>query len=185
MLQTLLTAPVLVGSISLLGCGAEDPETLSNDGGSCDATRSDVEGPFYTANAPTRAALADENEPGERIRIEGNIVDATDCATGLGGYTLDLWHADDAGVYDNEGFKLRGKTTAADDGSFVIDTVMPGSYPDRPVRHIHLKIRHPDGRELLTTQIYFEGDPELDDRHSGPRVALLDGVGQLDFAVSV
>jgi protocatechuate 3,4-dioxygenase beta subunit len=33
---------------------------------------------------------------------------------------------------------------------------LPSRYPGRPP-HIHVKLFAPDGRELLTTQIYFSG----------------------------
>lgn len=173
-LKTIVGAPTFAATATLVGCG---------DGGACASTTPDVEGPFYTANAPTRIALAEAGESGERITISGRILDASDCATGLGGYIVDLWHSNSAGVYDNSGFNLRGKFAVGTDGSFSIETIKPGTYPDRPVLHIHVKIRRPDGTDQLTTQIYFEGDPQLSSQHVGPRVRLVDGAGQINFIV--
>lgn len=149
----------------------------------CDPTAPDVEGPFYSEGAPEVSAIADEGEPGDRIVITGTLFDLSDCTTPLADHILDLWHTDADGVYDNEGFHLRGKVRTDANGAFRVETIMPGMYPDRPVRHIHFKIRDPDGEELLTTQFYFEGDPELTPNHTGPRVALSEGAGSVDLFV--
>lgn len=128
-------------------------------------TESDIEGPYYTENAPTltpdasgRAVLS-PSSPGERIVLAGTVY-ALGCAP-LAGAELDLWQADEAGVYDNVGYTLRGKVLTAPDGSFAISTVLPGRYLNgstyRP-RHLHLKLRAA-GHRLLTTQLYFPGDP--------------------------
>ena len=157
----------------------------ASDGGATLAacpTPSDVEGPFYTADAPVRSALAEAGEPGARIVVTGQILDASDCETPLPGYVLDLWHADDSGRYDNAGFKLRGRFVADDAGRFSIETVLPGRYPDRPVRHIHVKVRAPGGEERLTTQIYFEEG--LSDAFPGPRASLSGGVAEVIFVVT-
>ncbi|MEC7946912.1 MAG: hypothetical protein VX265_05045 [Myxococcota bacterium] len=172
------------------GSGAPDTGGMTGGGtggsGSCEATASDVEGPYYTADAPEVVALAEPGEPGTRIRIEGLLVDAADCESALPGFVVDLWHADDGGVYDNVGYKLRGRVTAADDGSFAFETILPGRYDTRPVRHIHFKVWSADGAEVLTSQIYFEGDEDYSPAvHTGPVVALDGaGVGQLVLAVA-
>jgi hypothetical protein len=71
-----------------------------------------------------------------------------------------VWHANDAGEYDNEGFNLRGITYSNSQGFYMFETVLPGHYPNggsfRP-SHFHLKIT-PPGFDTLTTQLYFEGD---------------------------
>jgi protocatechuate 3,4-dioxygenase beta subunit len=142
------------------GAGGEGPTP------SCEEeTESDIEGPFYTENAPTltpdengRAVLS-PSLGGERIVLTGRVF-ALGCVP-LAGAEIDLWQADDAGVYDNDGFTLRGKVLTASDGSFAISTVLPGRYLNgstyRP-RHLHLKLRAA-GQRLLTTQLYFPGDP--------------------------
>jgi protocatechuate 3,4-dioxygenase beta subunit len=128
-------------------------------------TESDIEGPFYTENAPTltpdangRVVLS-PTMPGERVVLAGRVF-ASGCEP-LAGAEIDLWQADEAGVYDNVGYTLRGKVLTASDGSFAISTVLPGRYLNgstyRP-RHLHLKLRAA-GHRLLTTQLYFPGDP--------------------------
>ena len=70
---------------------------------------------------------------------------------------VDLWHADDAGEYDNRGFRLRGFVRTDAQGRYAFRTIRPGNYPGR-VRHFHMKVQAP-GSALLTTQLYFPGEP--------------------------
>jgi protocatechuate 3,4-dioxygenase beta subunit len=70
---------------------------------------------------------------------------------------LDFWHADDKGVYDNEGFKLRGHQFTDDEGRYALETIVPGLYPGR-TRHFHLKVQAPH-QPVLTTQLYFPDEP--------------------------
>jgi protocatechuate 3,4-dioxygenase beta subunit len=69
-----------------------------------------------------------------------------------------VWHADGAGVYDNEGYKLRGHFFTNAEGAYRLSTVTPGLYPGR-TRHFHVKVRPPGDAPLLTTQLYFPGEP--------------------------
>jgi protocatechuate 3,4-dioxygenase beta subunit len=48
-------------------------------------------------------------------------------------------------------------TVLATDGRFRLETIVPGLYPGR-TRHIHVKVQAPD-RPVLTTQLYFPGEP--------------------------
>lgn len=169
MVRIAASLPLAISINALLGCGttpSKQPTSSKMPGQpnvpkTCQPTASDIEGPFYTPNAPKLTVLAPANEPGTRLLVTGTLLDASDCETGLVGYIIDLWHADDAGAYDNAGFHLRGQLTTDAQGQFHIDTVLPGRYPDRPYRHIHLKIRSPEGKDLLTTQIYFDKDEQL------------------------
>jgi len=161
--------------------------TGGTGGGDCVATSGDVEGPYYTADAPEVTALAGADEPGVRIVIDGLVVDAADCETPLPGAVVDLWHADDDGLYDNVGYHLRGRLTADSAGAFRIETILPGRYETRPVRHIHFKVWSAEGEEVLTSQIYFEGDESHNPAaHPGPVVGLDgEGRGRLLLAVPV
>ena len=133
----------------------------------CDMTTLDLfgQGPFYTANPPeiTDNQLASESEPGTRMVITGRVFNL-DCAEYIPNTIIDVWHANDAGQYDNEGFNLRGKTLTNAQGFYIFETVKPGKYLNgnafRP-SHIHFKIT-PPGFPTLTTQLYFEGDPDLE-----------------------
>ncbi len=183
-LRLLARATVTAAVPPIVGCDRSCPTTEPSLPEACAPTQPDVEGPFYTADAPTKNdGLIEPGDTAEPLIIRGTIVDASDCGVGLAGYILDLWHADADGNYDNEGFRYRGRVVADDDGAYWVETIMPGSYPDRPVRHVHLKVLRPDGTSVITTQIYFEGDPNLDCDHVGPRVSPRDGVAELDFVV--
>jgi len=81
---------------------------------------------------------------------------STDCEP-VAGALLDFWQANDAGEYDNEGYTLRGHQFAANDGTFRLETILPGLYPGR-TRHIHVKVQAAN-RPVLTTQVYFPGEP--------------------------
>jgi protocatechuate 3,4-dioxygenase beta subunit len=70
---------------------------------------------------------------------------------------LDFWQADGDGQYDLEGFRLRGHQFTDARGRFRLATVVPGLYPGR-TRHIHVKVQRPRG-QVLTTQLYFRGEP--------------------------
>lgn len=146
----------------------DSPVTLDGGPTSCNATLRDLEGPYYEAGAPVRSAqLALANEPGVRLLVEGRIL-GPGCAP-LVGYALDVWQADAGGNYyagPANAFRLRGKIVSDAQGRYRFETVLPGRYGDaagiRPA-HLHAKILTPGGGVLLTTQLYFAGDPYLGD----------------------
>jgi protocatechuate 3,4-dioxygenase beta subunit len=117
-------------------------------------TPAQTEGPYYAPGSPERSSLAEAGIPGSPLLITGVVMDA-DCQP-IGGAQIDFWQADGAGEYDNVGYRLRGHQLTGPDGGYVLETVVPGVYPGR-APHIHVKILTPDGRELLTTQLYLRG----------------------------
>lgn len=133
----------------------------------CDPTTLDLygQGPFYTPNPPTLAEgmLAEENEAGTRLIISGRVVTITDCVSIVQNAEIDIWHANDAGSYDNDGYNLRGKVYTNEQGYYLFETILPGKYLNgnafRP-RHIHFRIT-PPGFPTLITQLYFEGDTSI------------------------
>jgi protocatechuate 3,4-dioxygenase beta subunit len=132
----------------------------------CNETTLDLygQGPFYTANAPEIPInqLADQNEEGTRLIISG-VVKTLDCTEVIPNTLIDIWHANDAGAYDNVGYNLRGKTYSNAQGYYIFETIVPGKYLNgatyRP-SHIHFKIT-PPGFPTLITQLYFEGDTDI------------------------
>lgn len=119
------------------------------------ATAPQTEGPFYTPQTPERGSLVEPDMAGTRLVVSGYVY-STDCQP-ISGALLDFWQADDAGVYDNEGYRLRGHQFADDEGRFELETIVPGLYPGR-TRHIHVMAQAPNG-PVLTTQLYFPGEP--------------------------
>ncbi len=138
----------------------------SVSGGDCLPTTLDAygQGPFYTANAPvlTDNVLASTEETGTRLTITGRVK-TLDCLEFIEDAVIDIWHANDAGAYDNVGYNLRGKVTSNSQGFYLFETIFPGKYLNgsafRPA-HIHFKIT-PPGYPTLTTQLYFEGDEDI------------------------
>jgi protocatechuate 3,4-dioxygenase beta subunit len=134
---------------------------------SCSPTTRDAEGPYFEPGAPMRSlAIADADEPGVRLLVEGRLF-GPDCRTPLQGYVIDLWQADAEGNYydaANSAFRLRGKIVTDSLGRYRFETILPARYGDaagiRPA-HIHAKVLTPQRNSLLTTQLYFAGDPYL------------------------
>ena len=126
----------------------------------CDAeTEDNIEGPFYKAGAPDRTALVEPGMKGTPLTITGRVLN-TKCQP-LPYAVLDVWHCDADGVYDNQGYTLRGKIHADKKGRYELRTIVPVPYKVSEARfrpaHIHLKVSGPDTR-VLTTQLYFAGD---------------------------
>jgi catechol 1,2-dioxygenase len=145
-----------------------------------------IEGPFYAPGAPRFGAEATlpmrDGEKGTPLVFHGQVraVDGTP----LAGAEVDIWHCDDAGYYAQFApgipeWNLRGRITAGPDGRFRIHTIAPAPYQIptdgatgaliraarwhawRPA-HLHMKVSAP-GYQLITTQLYFPGDPHNDD----------------------
>jgi protocatechuate 3,4-dioxygenase beta subunit len=136
--------------------GTLAPTPACDDGD--DPTPSQTEGPYFTPNSPQRASLLEAGMGGQRLVVAGTVL-TTDCRP-VQRALLDFWQADDAGEYDNQGYRLRGHQFSDADGAWRLETVVPGLYTGR-TRHIHVKVQAPDG-PVLTTQLYFPGEPDND-----------------------
>ena len=134
------------------------PTPACADGDDLEPTPSATAGPFYKPSTPERADLRETGVVGAPLLITGRVL-TTDCRP-LPGALLDVWSADGNGVYDNQGYRLRGHLYTGRDGTFRLQTVKPGSYGDsggRRTPHIHLRLQGRDTR-LLTTQLFFPGE---------------------------
>jgi protocatechuate 3,4-dioxygenase beta subunit len=116
-----------------------------------DPTPAQTEGPYYTPTTPERASLLEPGMAGTKLVLSGQVL-STGCQP-VARALLDFWQADDGGIYDNAGYKLRGHQFADDQGRFTLETIVPGLYPGR-TRHIHVKVQAPN-QPVLTTQLYF------------------------------
>lgn len=130
---------------------AATPACLDDDD---EPTVAQTEGPYFTPNSPERTALFKSGMGGTKLLLTGSVV-TTGCQP-IARALVDFWQCDDAGVYDNSGYRLRGHQFTDANGNFRLETVVPGQYPGR-TRHIHVKLQAPN-KPVLTTQLYFPGE---------------------------
>jgi protocatechuate 3,4-dioxygenase beta subunit len=149
-------------------------------------TVAQTEGPYFKPSAPLKRNLAADAPRGERMTIGGLVLD-TACRP-VPKTVVQVWHADEIGAYDTAGYKLRGYQYADDSGRWWFSTIVPAAYAGR-TRHYHVKVQKPGGR-ILTTQLYFPGEPlngrdSLFDRRLVLRVSNSDvgRLGRFDFVV--
>jgi protocatechuate 3,4-dioxygenase beta subunit len=121
-----------------------------------EATLQQTEGPYFKPSSPERIELYEEGMAGQPIELVGLVL-SRDCRP-LAGALLDFWQADAKGQYDNSGFHLRGHQFTDAEGRYRLRSIVPGIYPGR-TRHIHVKVQ-PAGGHVLTTQLYFPGEPQ-------------------------
>ena len=161
-------------AISLLGPGITRAAAL---------TPRQTEGPFYPVDEQVDKdmdlTLIDghsETAEGETILVRGCVLD-TD-GQPIDDVLVDIWQANHFGRYshpdDNSAapvdpnFQGWGLTKTNVDGMYGLKTIKPGAYRLSAVdgsgqrcRHIHFKVSRP-GFKDLTTQMYFQGDPLID-----------------------
>lgn len=141
--------------------GSDSGDSGGSDTAACPPTGEDIEGPFYREGAPDRRNFDLYADDGVLLVLSGRVLDSA-CAP-LSGAVLDLWQSDPAGVYDNDSdeMRYRGRIQVDGEGRYELRTLLPGRYLNgatfRPM-HIHCKVWSGE-LELLTTQIYFAGDP--------------------------
>ncbi|MBY6117333.1 protocatechuate 3,4-dioxygenase subunit alpha [Mameliella alba] len=115
--------------------------------------------------------IAGPNAEGERIRVEGLVIDGT--GSPIKDVMLEAWQANAKGVYAHpegggeveEGFRGWGRViTDFASGEWGFDTVKPGKTPGRngttQAPHINLWIVARGINVGLNTRIYFDDEPE-------------------------
>lgn len=111
---------------------------------------------------PLGHTMVGPDTPGERITIEGRVLD------GLGvpcrDVLVEIWQASAAGKYDEPGYRGWGRTgTNFETGLWSFETIKPGSVPGRHGRgmapHVSFWLVSRGINIGLTTRMYFEGDP--------------------------
>jgi protocatechuate 3,4-dioxygenase beta subunit len=129
------------------------------DAAGCAETEDNIEGPFYKAGAPERSSLWEPGMEGRKLVVSGRVLN-TRCEP-VPYALIDAWQCDANGVYDNEGYRMRGRLKTDGKGKYELVTILPPPYKVAADRyrpaHIHLKLSAP-GAKLLTTQLYFDGD---------------------------
>ena len=145
-------------------------------------TPSQTVGPFFhlALDRPEWADLARDNPGGERIVVEGRIIDGDNAP--VPDACLELWQANAAGRYAHPddtqqdkpldpNFRGFGRVSTGADGGFRFTTVKPGPVPGRgnaqQAPHIEVAVFARGLLKQLYTRIYFadeaanEADPVL------------------------
>ncbi|MGH7554137.1 MAG: hypothetical protein ACREMQ_14050 [Longimicrobiales bacterium] len=164
-LRAIAVAPIVLAAPGAAGlmarARAEDapllrPTPACGDDDDDDPTPAQTEGPFFKPRSPKRTSLMEAGIKGTQLVIAGTVL--TRSCRPVPNALLDFWQADNEGVYDNSGFKLRGHQFTDERGVFRLETILPALYQGR-TRHIHVKVQAPDDR-ILTTQLYFAGEAQ-------------------------
>lgn len=133
------------------------------------ATPRQTEGPFYPVTLPQDSdgdLLGNgtlDYAQGQPAWVEGIVSDLQ--GRPVSGAQVEIWQCDHRGHYHHPGdgsradpsFQGFGRVTVGSDGRYRFRTIRPVPYAGR-TPHIHVKVRL-ERRELLTTQLYVEGDP--------------------------
>jgi protocatechuate 3,4-dioxygenase beta subunit len=160
--RTALKGSLALGALGPLGIwpklplAADAPLTPAcRDEHHAQATVPSVTGPYFKPSSPERGDFIDAKSDGHLITLEGRVLSRS-CEP-VAHVLLDLWHADQDGVYDEDGFRYRGHVYSDAQGRYSFHTIEPAVYPGR-TRHFHFKVQAP-GRAVLTTQLFFPGEP--------------------------
>ena len=150
----------------------------------CNPTPAQGEGPFYmnswdrTRPTPHHNDLTWVTDPGKKaegevIYLTGQLTDP-DCKP-IKGAVVEIWQACRTGRYAHmldpnpawldPNFRYFGEFITDDDGMYSFKTIKPGAYPVGPSwtrpAHVHFKVSAGLNMHMLTTQMYFAGDPNL------------------------
>ena len=132
-------------------------------------TPAQTEGPFYPVELPqdTDFDLLHQGEiryaRGQPAWLDGTVVDRD--GRPVRGASVEIWQCDVDGHYRHPrdggkadpAFQAFGRVVVDAQGRYRFHTIRPIAYVGR-TPHIHVKVRQAQ-RELLTTQLYVEGDP--------------------------
>ena len=128
-----------------------------------------TEGPFYPVQLPADtdfdllAQGSTRYTQGQATWLEGTVTDRA--GRPLREAVVEIWQCDQQGHYHHPGdggqadpaFQGFGRAVVGSNGEYRFRTIRPARYSGR-TPHIHVKVKLAQ-RELLTTQLYAEGDP--------------------------
>ena len=107
-------------------------------------------GPFFKAGAPDKGDglpgyMFDSNYKGDLLKLEINVRDTSGAY--VHGSTIEIWHCDENGVYDETGYKYRVIWhTAGTHAGIDVTTAFPGiaTYNGKQIyRHVHMIVTPP------------------------------------------
>ncbi|MFY9804024.1 MAG: protocatechuate 3,4-dioxygenase subunit alpha [Candidatus Acidiferrales bacterium] len=136
------------------------------------ATTSQTVGPFFTIGLTrmNRMELAGPGVSGDRVRIEGRVVDGDGAP--VPDAVIEIWQANAFGKYAHPedlqdkpleaGFLGYGRAATDDNGRFSFTTIKPGAVPgpdgSLQAPHIAVSVFMRGLLKRLVTRIYFPGD---------------------------
>lgn len=149
----LLGPVLLVAAASMLAVGASHaafPEKYA--------------APKYLAprNAPAEITIVTPDEPGERLIVQGQVLDGD---VPIPGVSIYLLQADAEGHYNKDGpdhddyALIVGAIRSDRDGHFQYSTIRPGGYNGGP-GHVHYIVRA-EGYKPALLELWFEDDPVI------------------------
>jgi protocatechuate 3,4-dioxygenase alpha subunit len=145
--------------------------------GTLGATPSQTVGPFFSCGLERlgTAALALSGVPGERVTVEGRVLDGE--GQGVPDAMLELWQANAHGRYAHPedarglpldpGFSGFGRVATDGDGWFRFTTIKPGAVPGPggvvQAPHVAVSVFARGLQRRLVTRLYFPGDAHAGD----------------------
>lgn len=114
--------------------------------------------------------IANNNEPGERLRITGRLT-KRDGSTPYQGVVLYAYHTNNRRIYPKKGNEtgihkwhgyLHGWGKTNERGEYEILSIRPAMYPSSNTpAHIHLVIKEPNGATEYMNDFVFKDDPHV------------------------
>ena len=155
--RDVIQAAVVTGSIGLTGHAlqAQELPVTPHCGAEGTKTPAQTEGPFFRAGSPERIDMVEPGSKARVVELAGFVL--TRGCNPVARAVVDIWHADERGVYDNRGFRYRGRVYTDEKGRYHVRTIQPAVYTGR-TRHYHINVAA-GGKLLLTTQLYFPNEP--------------------------
>ncbi len=160
--------PSVVVGVSAVALCAAVASSVSAATVACDGfglTPGQIGGTHFKTS-PVRHSELGPGIHGTRITLSGYVL-TTGCRA-VRGARVDFWQADENGVYDDKGVRLRSHQFTNNRGRYWLQTILPGPYENR-TRHLHVTVRAL-GERTVTTMLYFPGvalnahDPFIDRR---------------------
>jgi protocatechuate 3,4-dioxygenase beta subunit len=181
LLLTLMTALVLcIIVLSSISCGQtahrqpDQPHSTATVPATdtCDNPDANIDCCFIgmPADLTNVIAIADSNEPGERLVISGTFY-KNDGRTPYPDVIIYAYHTDNRGEYSKRGDEhgvqkwhghLHGWGKTDREGHYEIRTIRPARYPDNTIpAHIHVAIREPNGNSQYYINDFVFADDSL------------------------